>query len=384
MEESVKELLLSMLNSSFSAISGKARKRKIIFWYDSTKAYIDSIDELEFDNTEIIKYDNNSLWIRYHIEKEELNKNIIIYLPIERSKGINNNLLDLEAANSDLLFNPDKTTMKLKDLELSDDCRNVIKKYMRFFNNKTRENEFINFDVDKNSDTIDYIVTSILLGIKSINIDDILKALIKIYYDDKKKLESVIKFGNEEFIISLINNYFGCKIRIIDEVEDVFKSLVFTYFAASITNIDKLNRFGKYLLSNKVTNSQVFVNNLMRDKGTSKYFEIISKDIVKEFGINELIDSMEIEEYKDADSFDIIDKNIIKYLVEQLFNSINEFDKYNDLITLRESKYWYDRFYNEYNFIKVINQYFELVNNYQTLLKTMDIEDFVNLYADKL
>ena len=39
MEDSVKELLISMLNSSFSATSQKNRKRKIIFWYDLAKAY---------------------------------------------------------------------------------------------------------------------------------------------------------------------------------------------------------------------------------------------------------------------------------------------------------------------------------------------------------
>ena len=64
MEDSVKELLSSMLFSDFSASSQKARKRKIIFWYDPSKAFMDNIDELQFDNTEILKYDNNSLWIR--------------------------------------------------------------------------------------------------------------------------------------------------------------------------------------------------------------------------------------------------------------------------------------------------------------------------------
>ena len=80
MFEEVKELLISMLNSSFSATSEKSRNRKIIFWYDAKKDYEELLDELEFEDTEIIKYDNNSLWIRYHIEKEELNKNIVIYL----------------------------------------------------------------------------------------------------------------------------------------------------------------------------------------------------------------------------------------------------------------------------------------------------------------
>lgn len=384
MFEEVKELLISMLNSSFSATSEKSRNRKIIFWYDAKKDYEELLDELELEDTEIIKYDNNSLWIRYHIEKEELNKNIVIYLPFDRQKGIGNDLLDLETANSDLLFNPDSTTMRLKNLGLSDDCRAVIKKYDRFFNNKTRESEFREFDIEKDNDNIDYIVTSILLGIKSINIDDIIKNIIRVYYDDKKKYEALFKFGNEEFILKLINSYFGCKITSSEDMEYVFKSLVFTYFAASISDLNELNRYGKYLLSSRVTNSQVFVNSLMRDKSTKKYFELISNDVSKEFGIKELISTIELEDYKSADAFSVIDNNIILYLIDQLFNSINEFDKYNELITLREGKYWYEKFYNEYNFLKVVCRYFEVVNRVQNLIKTLEIEKFVELYTNEL
>lgn len=385
MFEEVKELLISMLNSSFSATSEKSRNRKIIFWYDTKKDYEELLDELELEDTEIIKYDNNSLWIRYHIEKEELNKNIVIYLPFERQKGVNNELLDIETANSDLIFNPDSTTMRLKNLGLSDECRVVIKKYNRFFNNKIRENDFKVFDIeDKNNENIDYIITAILLGIKSINVDDIIKNIIKIYYDDKKRYEALFKFGNEEFILNLINKYFGSKITSTEEMKNVFKSLVFTYFAASISNINKLNRYGKYLLQTRVTNSQVFVNNLMRDKSTKKYFELISNNISKEFGIEELISTMDIEDYKNADAFSIIDNNIILHIVNQLFNSINEFEKYNELITLRESKYWYDKYYNEYNFLKVVSKYFEVVNRVQTSIKTFEIEKFVELYTNEL
>ena len=385
MFEEVKELLISMLNSRFSATSEKSRNRKIIFWYDPKKDYEELLNELELENTEIIRYDNNSLWIRYHIEKEELNKNIVIYLPFERQKGVNNELLDIETANSDLIFNPDSTTMRLKNLGLSDECRAVIKKYNRFFNNKIRENDFKVFDIeDKNNENIDYIITAILLGIKSINVDDIIKNIIKIYYDDKKRYEALFKFGNEEFILNLINKYFGSKITSTEEMKNVFKSLVFTYFAASISNINKLNRYGKYLLQTRVTNSQVFVNNLMRDKSTKKYFELISNDISKEFGIEELISTMDIEDYKNADAFSIIDNNIILHIVNQLFNSINEFEKYNELITLRESKYWYEKYYNEYNFLKVVSKYFEVVNRVQTSIKTFEIEKFVEFYINEL
>ena len=74
--------------SPFNREDEKSRTRKIIFWYDPKKEYESTIDKLELDNTEIIKYDKNSFWIRYHIEREELSKNIIIYFIYINSKEI--------------------------------------------------------------------------------------------------------------------------------------------------------------------------------------------------------------------------------------------------------------------------------------------------------
>ena len=86
MFDEVTQLLLDTINGEFSRDNEKKRTRKIIFWYDPKEEYRELINELNIENTEIIVYDNNSFWIRYHIEKEELTKNIVIYLPFERLK----------------------------------------------------------------------------------------------------------------------------------------------------------------------------------------------------------------------------------------------------------------------------------------------------------
>ena len=383
MFDEVLELLKDTLKGAFSRDTERKRTRKIIFWYDSKQEYQDFINELELEDTEIIKYDNNSFWIRYHIEKEELNKNIIIYLPFERKKGIDNDLLDLETSNSDLLFNPDSTTMRLKNLGLTEDCRNVIKKYAKFFGNKKRETEFKNFDIDeKNTDNIDLIITAILLNIKSINEDEILKEIVKYNFEDEKKYEELFKFGNEEFILGIFNDTFGVSINSYEELQEVYKSLVFTYFATSLKDIKKVSRYSKYLLTKKTTNVYVFINSLMRDKTTKEYFEKIAQDIEEEFGIEELLKSMDIEEYNLSDAFKVIDKYVIKYLVDKLFNGIGEYDIYKNYIDDRENKYWFDKLENEYNLLKVSIAFFEKIKELENAIKIVDIDKFAKDYAD--
>ena len=383
MFDEVLELLKDTLNGAFSRDTERQRTRKIIFWYDSKKEYEEFINELELDNTEIIKYDNNSFWIRYHIENEELDKNIIIYLPFERKKGVDNDLLDLETANSDLLFNPDSITMRLKNLGLTEDCRKIVSKYAKFFGNKKREQDFKNFDIDdKNPDNIDLIITAILLNIKSINEDDILKEIVRNYYTDEKRYEDLFKFGSGEFVLGLFNDTFGTKIENYEELSDVYKSLIFTYFASSLKDIKKANRYSKYLLTKKSTNVYVFINSLMRDKTTREYFEKLSKKVEEEFGIKDLLDSMDIEDYKLADAFECVDEFVIKYLVDKLFNGIGEYDLYNEYISNRENKYWYDKLENEYNLLKVSILFFEKIRAIEDAIKIVDIDKFAKDYAN--
>ena len=383
MFDEVLELLKDTLNGAFSRDTERKRTRKIIFWYDPKQDYTDFINELELDNTEIIKYDNNSFWIRYHIEKEELNKNIIIYLPFERKKGIDNDLLDLETANSDLLFNPDSTTMRLKNFGLTEDCRNIINKYAKFIKNKKRENEFKNFDIEeKDNDNIDLIITAILLNIKSINEDEILKEILKCYYEDQKRYEELFKFGSEEFILNLFNDTFGTSINSSEELPEVYKSLIFTYFATTLKDIKKVSRYSKYLLADKATNVSVFINNLMRDKTTKECFEKLSKEVEKEFGIDELLNSMDIEDYILSDAFESIDKYIIKYVVDKLFDGIGEYDIYINYIDTRENKYWFEKLSNEYNLLKVSILFFRKINSIEDSIKIVDIDRFAKDYAD--
>ena len=221
-----------------------------------------------------------------------------------------------------------------------------------------------------------------MLGIKSINVDDILKEIIRFYFAEEKKYEELFKYADEEFILSLFNGTFGTSIKYYEELPEVYKSLVFTYFATTLKDVKEVSKFRKYLLTEKSTNVYVFINSLMRDKTTREYYEKISSNIVKEFGIDESLLSMEIGDYIDSDAFINIDKYVLKYISEQLFNGIEEYDLYKSYIDTRESKYWYDKLENEYNLLKVAIGFFEKIKQVENQIKIVDIDKFAKDYAD--
>lgn len=381
MSDEVKELLLSLINQP----NTKSRNRKIIFWYDPSKEYTDSIDDLiTSDNIELIKYKENSFWIRYHIEKEVPDKDIIIYFDSERKKGVENPLLDLETSNSDFIFNPDKTTMLLSEFKLDNDMYDIVKNNEKFFKDKKRRAAFSNFsDIDMNEDNINLIIISVLLGIKSISIDEIFKNIIKAYYEDEKKIDDLYKFSNVDFLNNLINNYFGSNIDTQKDLEMLFKSFVLTYFASDLDDINEISKYSNYILPKK-TNVHIFVDSLMRDITTSKYFEKLSNKVVKEFGLDALIHTLDISHYEYNDAFKCIDSEIIDYICDSLNNNVNQFEKYNELINIRVSKYWYNSLFNEYEALKISCEFLEEIENYINKIKSMDMDSFGKLYAEDL
>ena len=136
MNNEVKELLLSYLLQ----LDSKGRKRKVIFWYDEKQDYINEINDLQINDVNIRIFDNNSFKLRYEIEIEKPTEDFILYFPFSSPKGLDNELLDLETANESYKFNPDQTTMWLKELELSDNEYQIVKNNYKFFKDKKRRN----------------------------------------------------------------------------------------------------------------------------------------------------------------------------------------------------------------------------------------------------
>ena len=374
------KLLINLLNTDFSREEERKRSRKIVFWYDEDKEYQEFIKELEVEGTKIIIFENNSFYIRYYIEKINLKDNIVVYFPFERPRAVDNELLDIESANKDLLFKPDAITMKIKSLNLTRDEEGVIKKNKDFFNNKKREDDFREFPIEKkNSQNIDYIITAVLLGIKTINNDEIIKHIIKEYLLKSKKYEDLFKFGNEEFILNLFNQMFSSKMTSPEELGEALESLIFTYFASDMNNFTEIDKYGRYVLKRKATNVYVFI-----DITTRKFYEDIAEDIEIKFGIEDILKKMNIDDYINADAFPIIDKYILQHIISQLNHSVNNYDRYLGYIEKRENKFWFEKFKNEYMFLYYyINFLIETEKRIEEI-KTYDFDEFVNVYVSSL
>ena len=142
--DEIKKVLSSMLNKEPS----DGKKRNIVFWYDEDGEFVEEINELAFENAEIIKLtEGNSFAIKYRLEKQEPNSNFLIYSPKAKPMPRDNWLLDIQKFSSE--FSTDKTSVIMRDLGVKDVAlRGVFKKYSKFFDNKERYRKFASYNIN--------------------------------------------------------------------------------------------------------------------------------------------------------------------------------------------------------------------------------------------
>ena len=172
------------------------------------------------------------------------------------------------------------------------------------------------------------------------------------------------------------------KILAANELPEILKSLVLTYFASTIKETSNIEKYRNYLLKEKSTNVYIFINSLMRDKIAKENYNKIAREIEKEFGIQELIQTMQIEDYKTSDAFPCIDQILIKDIINKLIEEIGEYDKYIQQIEEREKRYWYQNYQNEYQFIKIAINFQKKIKEINSLIQTTDINTFVKNYTE--
>lgn len=146
-----KNKIKEILEYRFNLVPEFPKKRHIIFWYDSDKAFKDMIPELELDNVKIItlnKENNrkgeliskNIFKTKYILEYGDPESNYLIYSEYEKPDDRENFLLDIEKYSE--YFVADKSAMIIEEFKLDRTNYNlsqVIKEHLDFLEAKTEE-----------------------------------------------------------------------------------------------------------------------------------------------------------------------------------------------------------------------------------------------------
>ena len=259
--------------------------------------------------------------------------------------------------------------------------KDEVKLYNTFFKNKERIAAFKNLNiVDFTEEKVHMAVLSVLTKTKIMDFEEILKNLIKDYLDDNHKLyENIIKFGSEDELWNLIKKYYGYSFE--------EKSLERFMATLLITNMNETVKFDfpkQYdsFISKKITNCIVFIDHFMNNVNDNIYYDKMQHIIGEKMKINDLIDKNDSDTFASNDTFEVVDKLILRRITDLIKEGVEEYDKYLSLLSSRRTLHYYRKYISEYKALKWSINLLKKKKELDSLIKTESIYDMVKTYAN--
>ncbi|WP_035294142.1 BREX-1 system phosphatase PglZ type A [Clostridium sp. KNHs214] len=341
----------NFLKGLFSKPLSDGRKRHIVFWYDSNEDFTQDIDDFDVENVKVIKLtNNNAFWAKYYIEKEDTTSNILVYSNMEKPRTSEDWLYDIFCYSEE--FSTDRATVIMRELNVSDGLlKQEFKLYNTFFKNKERISAFKNLNIqDYTKEKVHIGILAVLTKVKIIDIEEILKAILKEYLDGGNKIyEDIRKFGDLDSLWELIVKYYGYGFE--------EKSLERFMAMLLITNMNETIKFQlpkQYTpyISTKTTNCIVFINHFMNNSRDGEYYDKMQEVIGDKLKIDNLLEKNDSDTFINCDIFEEMDKVVLKRITSLLKDEVEEYSKYLSLINIRRTMYFYRKYENEYKGIK--------------------------------
>jgi len=371
-----------LLEDTFNKELSEGKKRHIVFWYDGDGEFKEDIDELNLENAKIIKLSkNNYFYVKYQLEKVDMDSNYLLYAPFEKPSPKENYLLDI--LKYSIEFSTDKATVIMRDLNISDDSlKSTFRKYIKFFNNKDRYRILKGYEIERYTEEIvDVAVLSALCRLPYPDFDEVLRVLLmEEDLKNNKYLEAIEKFGRLDVLWKLADKYYGYS----DKEPTLEKLAVFMQVTnvAYCLNGELPDTWRKYVSARKA-DCVVFLSNFMNHSLYSAAYDRLANSVEGKLKVHEYINKWEIEDYINCDTFKAFDEAIIRKLKEQLLSDIGEFERYRDIIQARRTKHWYNFFKSEYECIYWAIELFDCWKDVSQDIRQYTPLEFIKKYTEQ-
>ena len=333
-------------------------KRKIIIWHDSKQEFLESINDLQLDGVQVIQYHyNNAFKVRYQIEMEYVNQNILLYVPHDKDETADNPLIDIYLYSE--FYLSDSTAILLRSLNLSEEFRSTIEKYAVFFKNKSRITKFqklVQKQFNLDNDIIHLCIIGSLLNC-SADFNEILMTLIRQEVETEGANESIVllrKFEADAYFWNMLQQRFGY----ITEAPSLneFISLLFMTYINETTTLEIESDWKAKLLINK-QNTRIFMETLMKNDMLD--YDDLGDKMYEYLQIQSMLNDISIEAIQYSGTFKEFDQYILSHLKDQLVQRIYNPEAIKSLIAERQSLHFFKQYEAEYTCIWSANEFFE-------------------------
>lgn len=374
--------IVSALQDIFKEPLNDGEQRKIVFWADKDCEFIEEIGQLALDGVKVLTLsENNQFYMKHLLEEEDPTSSYLIYTNLELC------LEDNWMADTVLyskIFYADRISLILSELQIDPSLRAVIKKYEKFFNSKERFRKFQSFGIEAYSEEIiELAIMSVLCNVKTPDFEAVLKTVLMDTLDESenKHLAQMDKFFDINVFWTYVANHYGYE-RETKTLKTLFIHQAVTALSHSVQE-KYLTDVKDFVAVRNKANSLVFIDHWMHHKADYEVFDQYAEMVEQEIQLPNILQSVPIDEFKQAETFSYIDRAIIIYIANGLMEKLEDYEEYTRLIMLRRAKHFYEKYTHIYDALYYTVKMHEFHKEYNQGIPSGQVIDVYKAYYKK-
>ena len=334
------------LERRFSEPLPEFYERRIIFWNDEEKEFIDEVNQLELSNAKVlILEESTNFEVKKILSHDDMINNYLVYNPFDINME-DDWLLDIKLYSEE--FRADQISMWMQEMQIQPipAVRNKIKLYKGFLKASSRRKVLSQFGekIDTPS-KLHLAVLSSICNVRTLNPKDIIRAVIADGSDLTNNLKMrMLSYNASETFWNLVNKATGYTSEGVPNIDDMDIHII---LSALTKTMNEKHLAGLEKRYNSFYNGfcyELIYEWLHSDK-KEKLIEVL-RSIEKELRLVDRFNNKEINDLVETEILPCIDEVILNKLMEHIINHTINTDELIATIEKRRTMVWYKE--NEY------------------------------------
>lgn len=319
------DLNLNQIQDRLNELFISYGERKLIFWFDPKKEFEEDIDNgvIQLENARIKKIDAHTQFLtKRFFELEDKENNYLIYAPFQRLSDEDNNNHLLSLLKYSTLFNADRISLVMNQLEIPTELHEVMVQYSAFFSAKTRIADFqkVTSGVIQTKEEFETKLMAVVTKANAPQLYSVVQALFVEYSLRENRLYSQLeKYGLLETFWSAIFKYYGFQ----SEQPTIQKLVLCFYSNAFFGQLGYQNlpmNLKEYEVIEQTNAIVSFMDLFMNDSRYREAYDNLSQEVYQLINGERILSKITIEELVRSDTFEFIHQRIIQYYINQLLS----------------------------------------------------------------
>lgn len=340
--------IIQELNKRFAAPLPEFYKRRIIFWKDEEREFIDTAPAIELANAKVVALDDtNNFAIKKLLTSDDKNSNFLVYCPVSYPDE-ENWLLPIELYSEDYRADQISTWIDEMGMDKNISLRKAVKSYRKFFKTSGHRTKVARLPKKINTPSqLQLAVMSVLCGLKNAQPGAVIRAIITagLDMDTNPLYAKLAEYDAQDAFWTMVAQGTGYQEK--EPTLDRMTCHILLTATTRTMRAELLAGLEGFISTVHQAYCYDFVSDWLHSDGKDRLAEI-ARYVEDELRLPWRFDKMSLDDLKETEIFPCINECILKKLMSDISDHIIEVDTISEMVELRRTCAWYESFKNYY------------------------------------